>query len=539
LSQYDYIIKHRPGHRNTANALSRHPDYQLDDLDKPPALNFAATAAPQELLELYPEALAQDEYTRELITDRPLPNAWTQFDDGVLRYQDRIYVPTALRAHVLTKCHNSPLGGHLGIRRTIELVQRDYFWPGVATFARTWVEGCNHCARNKPDHHKAYGRLEPHPVPEGAWTRIGADFVISLPRTRRGKDAILVIIDAFTKMAHFIPVTMKGLTAKVFADLLVSEVVRLHGFPKTLISDRGSQMVNKTFKHICERFNLKHFPTTAYHPSGNGQTERMNQPLEAYLRAYINYAQEDWDLLCTHAEICYNNSKHEVTGMTPYFANLGRHPNFDIAAEVPGTELSDATATMFSNRIAELHGVLQEKLNTQRRTMGRYYNKRRLAIEEGLFQDGSLVWLRTTNIRTRRKSKKLDQKKIGPFAILEKVGTRAYRLDLPASLPIHDVFHTELLEPYRELVIPDQPTYPPGLVEVDVDIQVDAETDWEVQAIVDSRANPGGFKYKVRWKGNWADTWEPPRLLSCDELIDAFHAIFPDKPKPAAASLGR
>jgi hypothetical protein len=301
--------------------------------------------------------------------------------------------------------------------------------------------------------------------------------------------------------------------------------------PTTWITDRGSQFVNKFTKTLCARLGIDHFPTTAYHPQGDGQTERVNAPLEAYLRHYINYTQDDWAEWLDMAEFAYNNSEHAATKMTPFYALHGDHPNFTIRNESPGVELSDAVATAHANKIQDVRAFLRGRAQEAREAMRKYYDQHHQDME---FEEGDLVWLKTDNIRTRRKAKKLDHKKIGPFIITAKIGTRAYKLELPESLAIHDVFHVGLLELARESSIEGQPQYDQGLVEADEDAE-----EWDVEGIVDSKIEAGAFLYKVRWSGAYEDTWQPPCDLDCYQLVNAFHISNPDKPKPEARELRR
>jgi hypothetical protein len=202
-------------------------------------------------------------------------------------------VPPALRLKILDICYDAPLAGHYGRQRTQKLVERNYYWPGLAAYVKEYIQGCHSCSRNKHSTHKAYGLLESHPNPERPWSRVGIDFITGLPTTSEGYDCIMVMIDAYTKMAHFEPTSFKGLTAKKTARVIRQRCVRYHGVPSTWITDRGSQFVNKFTKTLYTRLGINHFPTTAYHSQGDGQTERVNAPLEAYLRHYINYTQDD------------------------------------------------------------------------------------------------------------------------------------------------------------------------------------------------------------------------------------------------------
>ena len=288
LSKFDYTIKHRPGAHNPADQLSRRADHRTEEpLPVTPFLNLSATTVPEAVRTRYQEALDHDDDLTDFLSTGS--DRWTE-EEGIYFFNERIYVPSDLRLQVLEQCHDSPLAGHFGQKRTLELIQRDYYWPGLSTATKDYVKGCHSCRRNKPSTRKAYGLLAPHPLPEAPWTRVGLDFITTLPKTKAGHDAILVMIDAYTKRAHFEPVKFKGCGARETATIIRQRLIRYHGIPKVWITDRGQQFVNGFSKHLCQRLNVEHFPTTSYHPAGDSQTERVNAPLEAYLRAYVNYA---------------------------------------------------------------------------------------------------------------------------------------------------------------------------------------------------------------------------------------------------------
>ena len=450
---------------------------------------------------------------------------WEQ-QEGFLYFQGRLYVPSTLRNQVLRACHDQPTSGHMGIERSCDLVTRDYFWPGQTVAMRSWVQRCQSCDQAKHFTHKAHGLLQPLPVPEGRWTRVGADFITGLP-TSNGYDAIGVMIDALTKMVHFVPCSHKGLTAEKFANMLRTSVIKLHGIPKTLVTDRGTQFVNQTFKDICTKFGIQHFPSTAYHPRTDGQTERVNQPLEAYLRHYVNYLQDDWADWLDLAESSYNNSKHSTTGMTPFYACNGYHPSFDLRGELGGEPITDITAAQYAETATQIEDLLKASLAKRRETMGKYFDQHR---QPKTFQPGDRVLLDARNIRSRRPSAKLDMKNLGPFEVLEAIGDNAYKLALPATLPIHPVFHVELLHQANTDERPaEQPEYE-SLFELDTD-----DIEWEVEGLVDVQFDEDSqlWMYQVHWKGDqWEDTWEPAHQLLCPTLITAFHIACPDKPRP-------
>jgi hypothetical protein len=197
-------------------------------------------------------------------------------------------------------------------------------------------------------------------------------------------------------------------------------------------------------------------------------------------------------------EAAYNNSVHAVTNVSPFFAETGRHPNMVIASEASGEELTQAVTTAHADAIQEIHNLMNDRLRQARNRMGRYYDVYRQPKEFGI---GDMVWLKTNNIRTRRECKKLDHKKVGPYEITRRFGPLAYQLDLPDSLPIHNVFHVENLEKAHEPIIEGQRQYPQGLLEAIPD------KEWDVEAITDSRLHSKhGFQYKVNWTGDFGNT---------------------------------
>lgn len=525
LQRYDFIIQHCPGKANPADGPSRRIDYLLDDGGQSPStqpfLYLAATIIRDDLQPLLKEAYETDAFVSKLMA-KPLGEPWAKEED-ILYYGDKVYVPERLRIQVLEENHDAPMAGHFGQDRTLELIKRTYYWPAMQDSVRTYIQGCQECQRNKPNNHTTFGLLAPLPPPVKPWTRIGMDMITDLPTTKNGFDCIMVFIDAFSKMSHFVPCkkTLNSITA---AEMLRKEVIKHHGIPSVIISDRDKRWINKFWKELSDRLKIKQSPSSAYHPQTDGQTERVNPVLEAYLRSFINYEQDNWDEWLDQAEFAYNNSRHAATGTTPFFAVYGYHPNHEFKAQDDREgEVNEPAAALHAERMKDLHETMYQNLEKAQRRMTKYYNAHR---KDHSFAEGDKVWLRTTNIRTQRECKKLDRKKLGPFKITKVIGPQAYRLDLPETMKIHNVFHVSLLEPAREPV-PGQanPTTEPLLI--------DGETEWEVQEIVNSaRDRRLGFVYEVRWIDG-STTWEPPyHLAHSPEFVNAFHLLHPTKPKP-------
>jgi hypothetical protein len=264
--------------------------------------------------------------------------------------------------------------------------------------------------------------------------------------------------------------------------------------------------------------------STAYHPQTDGQTERVNQVLEQYLRIYSNYHQNDWSIHLPLAEFTFNNSINQSTKFSPFFAHHGYHPR------------SDAFSTLAPHS-PDLLDVISETVDDLKSNLVKAQERYKLAADrrrlDREFQVGDMVWLSTRNLSSRRPSRKLDYRRLGPFPIIERIGPVAYRLRLPGDLLIHNVFHVSLLEPAPTNPFPSRIVPPPPPVEVD------GELEYVVEEILDSRRRGRGLQYLVRWLNYPLSeaTWEPSsNVVNAADLVAAFHQRFPSKPGPRRVS---
>jgi Integrase zinc binding domain len=397
-------------------------------------------------------------------------------DSMLLLYKGCIYVPDYcdVRLAILRASHDHLLVGHPGIHKTIHLVTRRYYWPGLTTMVKSYVGSCVVCARAKPSHHAAYGPLKFLSIPKHPWNSISMDFITGLPLPS-SSDSILVIVDQFTKMGLFTP-TIMTLTAKGLADLVITWVVVKHGTPADIVSDRSSLFISNFWMSLTKRLGIKLNLSTAYHPKTDGQTKHLNQILEQYLRIYVDYLQDDWVLLLPLAEFAYNNAVHSATNISPFFMNKGFHPNLEINIEaVPSTEANQAVLDL-----RDVHNYIHDQLTITQCQYEQLATSARPPFP--MLNMGDQVWLNTCNIKTKRLLKKLDHKKLGPFPVTKKVSTHAYHLGLPHAMnQLHNVFHVCLLKPTHPDPFPNhiQPPPPP--------IEIDGKLEYEITEIVDSK----------------------------------------------------
>lgn len=381
LTAFDFKITYRPGKQGAKpDALTRRPDYRsspdLPDIDhhnylpllKPGQLlmgTIGTTTITTNLNDQIIAAYPHDPYTAKLLTElaeSPAPNGSTITLDskGLLYHHQAIIIPDAedLRLQLVKECHDSPAAGHPGQQKTYDLVSRNYWWPKMKDFVHQYVNSCDTCQRTKVPRHKPYGQLKSLPVPPFPFSSISMDFIEQLP-TSNNYTAILVVVDRLTKLAIFIPTTNE-VTAEGLASLYLHHVWRHHGLPESIISDRGSEFNSRFWKSLTRLLDINQIFSTAYHPQTDGQTERVNQTLEQYLRSYTNYQQSNWSDLLPLAEFAYNNSVHSSTGITPFFANKGYHPCANLGPASITTNSPPAEA--YVAKLNELHQVLREEI---------------------------------------------------------------------------------------------------------------------------------------------------------------------------------
>ncbi|KAJ1300322.1 hypothetical protein OPQ81_005143 [Rhizoctonia solani] len=366
------------------------------------------------------------------------------------------------------------------------------------------------------------GLLQPIELPNKPWEEIAYDLIVGLPSSE-GYDAILTVVDRLSKMVHFIP-THSDATAVDIANLFVNFVWKLHGLPKKTISDQGPQFNAKFLRQVYKHLGIEPHFSTAYRPQVDGQSERMNQFVEIYLRHYINHRQTDWVASLPLAEFAYNNGKHSGSKQSPFYTCYGYNPDFTV-----GQTSSEKVpqADDLANHLKEIHEEAKAALSIANQTYKRYYDERR--HEAPKIEVGSKVYLDGANIQTQRPSKKLDHKRLGPYMVAKKVGKYTYQLDLPKSMKIHPVFHVSLLFPKPSDEFKREPVNPPPV------ITPEGEEEYIVERILDSRLKRKHLEYLVKWKGYGPEdnTWEPKRHLSnASRKVEEFHHLHPEAAGP-------
>jgi hypothetical protein len=220
---------------------------------------------------------------------------------------------------ILREAHDSAYSIHPDSTKMYKDLNNRYLWYGMKQDVVEYVALCDTCQRVKAKHQRSARLLQPLKIPEWKWEEIEMDFIVRLPRTQVGYDSIWVIVDRLTKVAHFIPVKTTYSGAKL-VELCMSRIVCLHGVPKKIMSDRGSQFTSKFWEKLHESMDSKLNFSSAYHLQTDGQTERTNQILEDMLRAGALKYEKSWDKSLPYTEFSYNNGYQASIEMAPFEA---------------------------------------------------------------------------------------------------------------------------------------------------------------------------------------------------------------------------
>ncbi|GJW63643.1 putative nucleotidyltransferase, ribonuclease H [Tanacetum coccineum] len=361
----------------------------------------------------------------------------------------RLCVPNdqALREKVMTEAHSSPFTIHPGSTKMYRDLKQYFWWNGMKQDVATFVSKCMTCQQVKIEHQRASGLLQPLEIPMWKWDEISMDFVTGLPTTQKRHDAIWVVVDRLTKSAHFLPIR-KNYGISKLAEIFRQEIVRLHGTPTSIVSDRDPKFTSRFWKGLQKAWGTRLKFSTAFHPQTDGQSERTIQTLEDMLRACALEWTGSWDEYLCLVEFAYNNSWHASIKAAPFELLYGRKCRAPICWDEVGERLIEGPELIEITN--EKVAVAKEKLKEARSRQKSYADKHRRDLE---FQVGDRVFLKVSPFRGVKRfgiKGKLSPRFIGPFEILERIGEVSYRLALPPQLShVHDVFHVSLLRGYH------------------------------------------------------------------------------------------
>jgi len=227
------------------------------------------------------------------------------------------------------------------------------------TIAR-YIRNCDTYARIKPVWHAPYGLLKPLQVPFRKWSSVSLNLVTGLPKSN-SYDALLVVVDRLSKMAHYIPTTM-DVNSKQVAKLFFDNIFHLHRIPDSIVSNRGTQFASEFTRALTNLVGIQQKISTAFHPQTDGQTQRINAIVKQYLRGYCNYQQDNWSELLTMAEFSYNNTISATLHITPFQAMNGDNPRYQILPNPNHKLPAHSVIKEYADRLANLDLYLRSEM---------------------------------------------------------------------------------------------------------------------------------------------------------------------------------
>ncbi|ESK83643.1 hypothetical protein Moror_12010 [Moniliophthora roreri MCA 2997] len=345
------------------------------------------------------------------------------------------------------------------------------------------------------------------------------DLITDLPECNR-MDSILVVVDhSSTKGVIFTPCT-KTTDATKIAELLIQHLYKRFGLPDHIISDRDLRFTAEVFQEMGKQLSIKHLMSTAFHPQTDGETERVNQEVEVYLRAFCSKEQTQWKEYLPLAEFAHNNRTHSVLKKAPFFMMMGYHPHPLL------TVFEKTTIPSVEERLQELKRIREETASLLE--LARQQMIRREKQKLDMFEEGQKVWLEVKNLAIGYPSKKLAPKREGPFKILKVLGPVTYRLDLPHQWKIHPVFHAALLSPFKQTE-----AHGPSFTEPPLDL-IEGFEEYEVEAIVGHRPKKRPREFLVSYTGydSSHNRWiQMEGMVNCLDLLKRYIKKHRVKPK--------
>ena len=512
LSPFLIRWEHVSGKDNQiADALSRTPEFYHAN---------AIVVSPEDKLQLKDAIALDDEYQQRakgvVKSCEVKSSPWFGFsvkDNAIYRPEGTIEVPNVpkFRTALLMENHDHPMSGHFGRDRTLDLLKRKWYWRGMAKDVEEYVQSCDKCQKTKSGR-SVLPALQPI-VPSRPWSIVTLDFVGSFcPAVNTGHTECLVMVDKFTKMVHLAG-CKKEVNAKEAACLVIKHVVALHGIPEEILSDRGPQFDSQVWHDIWNILGARVKLAAPQHPQTDGQSERSIRTFIQLMRAYTESQRDQWEIFLPIFEFAMNNAVSTSTGITPFFANFGRHPR-TADALLGGDSVIQKNETVVGRdlrrRLQRVWEVIKEKLKKTADQMIARSSSSRSALE---FDSGDKVYL--SKKRGRGQLTKQEALYSGPYPIKKKLGKSTYVLGgTPTAVPaLQNIRH---LRPYSP-----SPQQFEGREQRVADTPADAIDDaYEVEKIIDHRGVGRHRRYCVKWKDSEENTWLPPgNLKGCSEVL--------------------
>ncbi|KAE8186621.1 hypothetical protein CF336_g6911 [Tilletia laevis] len=434
-----------------AFAAVLHQWHEDDRLGSPPSSAESARLFALSVLQL-PTPLAKERWLVWLREDRYFSPILKDVEAGrdspwslangllVRRVDGRVALPVGGLSELLRSVHDD--GGHFGFTKTLLAVSRDFWRPGLASYVRAWVRYCLTCQAVKVP--RRVGSLRVDDDPQSAFEEIALDLLLGLPSCQNGIDAVLVILDVFSRMVILQPCS-KDISAAGVAAVISDRVLRMGWRPRRITSDSEAKMTGRDMQALAASLGAVLTLSPLHHQQAN-VVERFIQTIQVTLQTMCLESSRSWDRRVVPAvELALNSSPNVTTGQRPFDLVFISHPDvvhalFD-APEHDGVGLFDERLAAAVERMEEA----KETISAARAVQKQRYDHRRRTLP--VLAVGDLVWVR---LRDRPvpgvSTSKLVAKKLGPYPVAEVLSTHRVRLALPSPLRIQAEFAVEQLD---------------------------------------------------------------------------------------------
>ena len=466
LQQFQFVVRYRKGLQNIvpdvlSRAVSPHNTsaaFVALNISRDPSDLPASLADIREAQEKDPEVMELANV--DSVTNRPgrvgftcvqgLPYRKSPVKDEGDKYQ--LVVPKTLVPCFLEYLHNHPLSGHLGRLKTLLRILEVAWWPSVRRDVWSHVKYCLTCQSYKAENQKPAGLMQ-STIVDGAWEKLGMDFMGPFPRSKKGNRFLLVIIDYFTKWVEMFP--LRDSKAHRVITILKDKIFTRFGVPKELVSDRGPQFTGHEMGNLCKVWGVTQ-KFTSYHPQAN-LTERANRTIKTMIASYVGDKHNKWDQWIREFRFAINSAQHETTGRTPAELALGRMLKGPLERMIGSPPSPQQSPYKILERQQQMAEQVNKKVGQSQARQARYYNTRRRSAQ---LLPGDQVWVRSHPLSKASDSfsSKLAPKWSGPAVVLRKLGPINYQVQWNDQNKRLDTVNVVNLKPYFGI----QPPIPPA-----------------------------------------------------------------------------
>lgn len=355
-----------------------------------------------------------------------------------------LVLPQSMVKYVLEETHDRPTGGHFGSKKTINKIKQRFYWKSLDEDVKSYIASCDKCQRRKTNYNDKPGLMIPMSIPRRTFEKIGMDILGPLPKSNRQNVYILVITDYLSK--YVIAQPMKKATTQKILEILKKHVFYVHGIPKRIVTDNGTNLTSRPMRELLETLGINHKTTCPYRPQTNGQTERYNRVLGTQLSIFASEQQRTWDEYLDALTYAYNTIEHTSTLATPYYLVFGKEPTLKLEQvtgrpmQIQPTEGEDEVAE--SDILEAARHFAKEMIELSQVRNKLRYDKKRHTKE---YKIGDLV-LRYKPIGPQGK---LDEPWIGPFKITRKISSLNYQIESVEDPEMYHIVHITQIKPYH------------------------------------------------------------------------------------------